>query len=145
MLKKIIFLSFLMLLAVKVTNAQESFHNRKDHPRQMPPKLVMDDLNLNEEQKAKFDKIVNTNQDLIIDIHYQIDKKRMEFRKELQSSQKSDVLLKIDKEINELRSKIDENRLKTWIEVKSILNEEQKKIWTEQLMFREGKERKPRR
>ncbi|MFH0734397.1 MAG: hypothetical protein V1773_08985 [bacterium] len=133
MSKKIVLIVFFMCFLLLNIKAQE---NKREigEPRMGPPPFV-EELNLSKEQADKFKSINLQKEESLIDIKYQIEKKQLEFKKELIDKPSKEKILKINSDLNDLHKKIRESEINNWFLINDILDSAQKEVWSKHLMM----------
>jgi len=101
---------------------------------------LREQLNLSDEQMKKIDDLRLIHEEKMIDVKAELAKKKLEMKKLRSGDEISrNELLKITKEISEIKTKIALEKVNHQMDVYDHLNKEQKKIWS---MMHFNKERK---
>ena len=107
-------------------------------PRPKPPRnfgfdkgRIIDLLKLTDDQQNQFFNFFFTHQNEVIDIRADIQKVHLKIKKMMTESDINDEqLLALTEKINQLEGKLKQLKMKFWLNVYKILDENQKKIWT---------------
>jgi hypothetical protein len=126
-MKKIIFIitctAFLFTL-FQPLNAQ------RNRSRKLDNDYSMEKLNLSDSQKAKFRSLRFDHKEALIDLESKLKKNKLQIRKLVtQNDFNEEDLYQLIESENDLRTEMAKSKLKLWLDVKDILNDEQKVIW----------------
>lgn len=102
-------------------------------------KACLTELNLTTEQQEKFNNIINDYQTKMIDLRANVQKNQLEMRKKFNNSNfnEKDLRASLEKK-SAFRKEMDEAKLNKWIAINNLLNDDQKKIWKEKFMNKDG-------
>ncbi len=132
-MKRLTTLAVVVLLAFSGTFLASPKQNNGD--KQFKPKHgIKAQLNLTEEQEKKFNEIIFSQREAMIDTRAEIQKLRLEKQK-IAMSDNPDLtkLKKLNAKISELQTRGANSRLETWAKINKILTPEQQKIWKKTL------------
>jgi Spy/CpxP family protein refolding chaperone len=123
---------FAILVFAFISISIQSLLAQQRGNRTMKGKMAFQELNLTETQKEKFNEIRFTQQESEIEIEAALKKNRLELKKMLASNNfnESDLMRLIDKG-NDLRASKQKSKVKMFLTMRNILDDDQKKIFAE--------------
>lgn len=91
----------------------------------------IEELNLTEDQKTKFDEIRFTHQEKVIDLNAQLRKNQLEIKRIFASKDKinESEVISLTEKSNKIKADIQNSKVKMWFGVNKMLNDDQKQIW----------------
>ena len=129
----IIFTAAIMFMALN----QESFSQRKEHRNfEVGKANLIERLNLTNQQKEKFESLRFSYQETMIKLKSELELQELEIKK-IQSSEKisRNDLIKAVQEINQIKNKIALADVNHEMDIYELLDDSQKKIWSERPMI----------
>lgn len=131
---KFIVLSLAMIIVVTTFSYPQMRQRNFDDMRQM----VKNKLNLTPEQEKKISDLRFQHQEKLIDLTSDLKKKNLEKEKILSADVvKRDELIKVTKEIGELRNKVEVENINHQMDVYDILDANQKSVWKDMQLKKE--------
>lgn len=114
----------LVLFLFNNTQAQKKREKLKDH------KFGLYELNLTEQQKEKMKEIKFNQEESNIETQAKLKKNRLEIKRLITNNNfDENKLMALVEKSGDLESVIKKSKVKTWLEIRNILNDEQKDIW----------------
>ncbi len=109
----------------------QSISVKKNNGKMMRSERVLKELNFTDTQKEKFIWIRFAHQETKIDIEAQLKKNRLKVKKMMATDNIDEgKLVNIIDSGSELKANLMKSKVKMWLKIRSILDDEQKKIWT---------------
>ena len=133
---------FVFLMAVSFVFAGNLFAQKNQVGPKNPARhnAFMQQLNLTEQQEAKFNNIQNDHQKEAIDLRAEIQKNQLEIKSMMQSGNIDEGKLKsLTNKNSELHAQMQNSRTEMWLKINNILDQNQKKIWADHFSQMGGK------